>query len=95
MVRYINVRSRSRIEFIDVTSMVQDVVQRYSMILDESNYVIAFHTRPSRGEHPYWHFHIEIHTPRNEHFVGVETGIAVFTNDSYPEEIAKKLREAI
>ena len=26
MVRYINVRSRSRIEFIDITSMVQDVV---------------------------------------------------------------------
>jgi secondary thiamine-phosphate synthase enzyme len=27
MVRYINVRSKSRIEFIDITSMVQDVVQ--------------------------------------------------------------------
>ena len=27
MVRYINVRSRSRIEFIDITSMVQDVIQ--------------------------------------------------------------------
>ena len=27
MIRYINVRSRSRIEFIDITSMVQDVVQ--------------------------------------------------------------------
>jgi len=27
MVRYINVRSRARIEFIDITSMVQDVVQ--------------------------------------------------------------------
>ncbi len=27
MVKYINVRSRSRIEFIDITSMVQDVVQ--------------------------------------------------------------------
>lgn len=27
MVRYINVRSRSRIEFIDITSMVQDVVE--------------------------------------------------------------------
>jgi len=26
MVRYINVRSRTRIEFIDITSMVQDVV---------------------------------------------------------------------
>ena len=27
MVKYINVRSRSRIEFIDITNMVQDVVQ--------------------------------------------------------------------
>lgn len=27
MVRYINVRSRSRIEFIDITSMVQDVAE--------------------------------------------------------------------
>ena len=82
-------------KLLELGKVVQEVVQRYSKVLVEIEYVMAFHTRPSVGEHPYWHFHIELHTPRKKHFEGIETGIAVFTNDSCPEDIAKDLREAI
>ena len=82
-------------KLLDLGKMVQDVVRRYSKVFDEMAYVMAFHTRPSTGEHPYWHFHIEFTTPRTKHFEGVETGIAVFTNNSCPEDDAKELREAI
>ena len=79
---------------------VQDTVRRYSKVFDELAYVMAFHTRPSTGDHPYWHFHIELYPPwrdhsRKKYLAGVETGLAVFTNDSCPEDIAKELREVI
>jgi len=87
-------------KLLDLGKMVQDVVQRYSKVFDEMAYVMAFHTRPSTGEHPYWHFHIELYPPWRDHsrkkfFSGVETGLSVFTNNSCPEDIAKELREAI
>jgi len=85
---------------LELGKMVQDVVQRYSRIFNEVAYVMAFHTRPSTGEHPYWHFHIELYPPwrdrsRMKYLAGVETGAGAYTNDSCPEEIAKELREAI
>lgn len=82
-------------KLLELGKMVQDVVQRYSKVFDEPEYVMALHTRPTTGEHPYWHFHIELYIPRKEYFEGLESGIAVFTNDSCPEDIAKNLREAI
>jgi len=82
-------------KLVELGKMVQDIVLRYSKVFDEPEYVMALHTRPSIGEHPYWHFHVELHTPRKKYFEGIETGIAVFTNDSCPEDIAKELREAI
>ena len=87
-------------KLLELGKMARDVVQRYSKVFDEIAYVMAFHTRPSTGEHPYWHFHIELYPPwrdrsRMKYLGGVETGIAVFTNDSSPEDIAKELREAI
>jgi UDPglucose--hexose-1-phosphate uridylyltransferase len=87
-------------KLLELGQMVRDVIQRYSKVFDEVAYVMAFHTRPSTGDHPYWHFHIELYPPwrdrtRMKFLAGVETGIAVFTNDSCPEDIAEQLREAI
>ena len=87
-------------KLLDLGKMVQDIVQRYAKVFDEMAYVMAFHTKPSTGEHPYWHFHIELYPPwrdrtRKKYLAGVETGIAVFTNNSCPEDIAKELREAM
>ncbi|MFW9845072.1 MAG: galactose-1-phosphate uridylyltransferase, partial [Candidatus Thorarchaeota archaeon] len=86
-------------KLLELGKMVQDIIRRYSKVFDEMAYVMAFHTRPSTGEHPYWHFHIELYPPwrnryRKKYLAGVETGIALFTNDSCPEDIASELREA-
>jgi UDPglucose--hexose-1-phosphate uridylyltransferase len=80
--------------------MIRDTVQRYTKIFDETAYVMAFHTRPSTGEHPYWHFHVEFYPPwrdrkRIKYLAGLESGTWTFTNDSSPEEKAKELREAL
>ncbi len=80
--------------------MVKDIVRRYSRVFEENAYVMAMHTRPSIGKHPYWHFHIEFYPPwrdrtRIKYLAGIETGAGTYTNDSRPEEKAKELREAL
>ncbi|TFG08587.1 galactose-1-phosphate uridylyltransferase [Candidatus Thorarchaeota archaeon] len=87
-------------EIIDLGLMVKDTVQRYSKVFEENAYVMALHTRPSVGKHPYWHFHIEFYPPwrdreRIKYLAGIETGAWTYTNDSQPEEKAKELREAL
>jgi UDPglucose--hexose-1-phosphate uridylyltransferase len=61
---------------------------------------MAFHTRPSVGEHPYWHFHIEFYPiwrdrKTRKYLGGIETGGWTYMNDSTPEESAKELREVV
>jgi UDPglucose--hexose-1-phosphate uridylyltransferase len=85
---------------LELGQVVQDVIRRYSSFFDENAYVMAFHTRPSKNDHPYWHFHIEIIPPwrdksRIKYLAGVETGTGTYTNDSLPEISAQQLREAI
>ena len=80
--------------------VLQDVVKRYAKIFDEMAYVLAFHTRPSQGEYPFWHFHAEFYPPwrdssRIKYLAGIETGAEAYTNDSLPERIAEELREAL
>ncbi len=80
--------------------MVKDIVRRYSRVFEQNSYVMAMHTRPSIGKHPYWHFHIEFYPPwrdrtRIKYLAGIETGAGTYTNDSQPEEKAKELREAL
>ncbi len=84
----------------ELGQVVKDVVKRYSVVFDEVAYVMAFHTRPSRGEHPYWHFHIEMYPPwrsraQIKYLAGIETGSWTYTNDSTPEEKASELRDAL
>lgn len=84
----------------ELGQVVRDVVQRYSKVFNEVAYVMAFHTRPSRGDHPYWHFHIELYPPWRDrshikYLAGIETGAGTYTNDSTPEEKASELRNAL
>lgn len=53
--------------------------------------------RPSRGEHPYFHFHIEFlpiqRSPEKlKYLAAVESGTGLFLNDTVPEEKAGELR---
>jgi len=80
--------------------MVRDVVKRYSNVFDETAYVMSFHTRPSTGDYPFWHFHVEFYPPwrdksRRKHLAGIELGAGTYTNDSLPEQRAQELREAL
>jgi UDPglucose--hexose-1-phosphate uridylyltransferase len=55
--------------------------------------------RPARGEHPYFHFHIEffpIQRSREKikYLAGVESGTGLFLNDTVAEEKAAELRNA-
>ncbi len=55
--------------------------------------------RPARGEHPYFHFHIEffpIQRSREKikYLAGVESGTGLFLNDTAAEEKAAELRSA-
>jgi UDPglucose--hexose-1-phosphate uridylyltransferase len=85
---------------LELGQVVQDVIRRYSKFFDENAYVMAFHTRPSKQEFPFWHFHIEIIPPwmdksRIKYLAGIETGTGTYTNDSLPEVSAQHLREAV
>lgn len=87
-------------QLLELGRMIQDIARRYDAVFDENAYIMAFHTRPSSGTHPYWHFHIEFYPPwrdksRIKYLGGVETGSFTYTNDSSPEEIAKELQEAL
>ncbi len=85
---------------LELGKVVQDIVKRYRQVFDDMAYVMAFHSRPSAGQHPYWHFHIELYPPWRNHsqlkyLAGLETGTGTYTNDSSPEETAEELRSAL
>lgn len=85
---------------LELGQVVQDVIRRYAAFFEENAYVMAFHTRPSKQEYPFWHFHIEIIPPwrdksRIKYLAGVETGTGTYTIDSLPEISAQHLREVV
>jgi UDPglucose--hexose-1-phosphate uridylyltransferase len=54
---------------------------------------------PLRGEHPYFHFHVEFFpiqrsATKLKYLAGVETGAGTFLNDTLAEEQAEALRKA-
>ncbi len=62
-------------------------------------YMMVLHQRPTDGDYPYYHFHIEFYPPYRERdklkfFASVETGSGAITFDYSPEEKAAELRSA-
>jgi UDPglucose--hexose-1-phosphate uridylyltransferase len=60
-------------------------------------YMMVLHQSPTRGEHPYYHFHIEFYPPlrskdKLKYVAGVETGGGVFLNDTLAEAKAAEMR---
>jgi UDPglucose--hexose-1-phosphate uridylyltransferase len=54
--------------------------------------------KPVRGEHPYFHFHIDFYpiqrtSTKLKYLAGVESGAGTFLNDTVAEEKARELRE--
>ena len=60
-------------------------------------YMMLLHQAPTRGQFPYFHFHIEFYPPHRskeklKYVAGVESGAGTFLNDSLAEEKAAELR---
>ncbi len=74
------------------------VTQKYDNLFHMSfPYMMLMHQAPTRGRHPYYHFHIEFYPPHRskeklKYLASVETGSGFFLNDSLAEEKARELR---
>jgi UDPglucose--hexose-1-phosphate uridylyltransferase len=60
-------------------------------------YMMIVHQAPTRGQHSYYHFHIEFYPPHRskeklKYVASVESGAGTFLNDSSAEEKAAELR---
>jgi UDPglucose--hexose-1-phosphate uridylyltransferase len=60
-------------------------------------YMMLLHQAPTRGQFPYFHFHIEFYPPHRskykiKYLASIETGAGTFLNDSLAEEKAAELR---
>ncbi len=77
---------------------LKQVLVRYDNLWElEFPYVMALHQAPTRGEHPGFHFHIELHPPLRrpellKFLAGPEIGGGSFISDTSPEEKAAELR---
>jgi UDPglucose--hexose-1-phosphate uridylyltransferase len=75
------------------------VTQKYDNLFEMSfPYMMLLHQAPTKGNYPYFHFHIEFYPPHRskeklKYLAGVETGAGTFLNDSLAEVKAAELRK--
>ncbi|HPT84101.1 MAG: galactose-1-phosphate uridylyltransferase [Firmicutes bacterium] len=81
-----------------LASLLKDVLVKYDELFGfPLPYMMVLHQAPSRGEYPYYHFHIEFY-PLNrtesklKYLASVESGAGTFITDMTPEDQAAKLR---
>jgi UDPglucose--hexose-1-phosphate uridylyltransferase len=83
---------------LDLAEALKQVLVRFDNLFRlEFPYVMALHQAPTRGAHPSFHFHIELHPPlRRPHLLkylaGPEVGGGSFISDTSPEVTAAELR---
>ncbi|NOZ79777.1 MAG: galactose-1-phosphate uridylyltransferase [Acidobacteria bacterium] len=91
-------------ELLALARMMQDLLRRMRVLLDDPPYNMVVHTAPSPhprpGQPDYWstiqydyHWHIEL-VPRVTRIAGFEWGSGYTINPTPPEEAARFLREA-
>src|SRR5678810_427643 len=85
-------RATDLAEIIKIVRMKYDNLYGFPMPL-----MMILRQRPSKGEHPYFHFHIEFYpiqrsATKLKYIAGVESGAGTFLNDTLAEEEAEKLR---
>ncbi|HEX5411639.1 MAG TPA: galactose-1-phosphate uridylyltransferase [Terriglobia bacterium] len=82
-----------------LAEMLKWVTRKYDNLFKMSfPYMMLLHQAPTRGRHPYYHFHIEFYPPHRskeklKYLASVETGAGTFLNDSLAEEKAAELRQ--
>ena len=84
----------------DLAAIIKTVRMKYDSLFGfPMPLMMVLRQRPARGEHPYFHFHIEIFpiqrsATKLKYLAGVETGAGTFLNDTVAEDKARELREA-
>ncbi|RLF25612.1 MAG: galactose-1-phosphate uridylyltransferase [Thermoprotei archaeon] len=87
-------------ERLHLADILRVVTAGYNKLFDFSMpYIMVFHQKPTKGDYPYYHMHIEFYPPYREkdklkYAAGIEWGAWVFTYDGVPEEKAAELRNA-
>lgn len=77
---------------------LKQVLVRFDNLWElEFPYVMALHEAPTKGKHPGFYFHIELHPPLRQpsllkYLAGPEIGGGSFISDTSPEEKAAELR---
>lgn len=81
-----------------LAEMLKWVTMKYDHLYGFSfPYMMLLHQSPTRGQYPYFHFHIEFYPPHRskdklKYLASVEMGAGTFLNDSLAEEKAAELR---
>jgi len=84
----------------DLASILSVVRRKYDNLFGAPMpLIMMLKQSPAKGEHPYFHFHIEFYPIQRaanklKYLAGVETGLGTFLNDTQAEERAAALRAA-
>jgi UDPglucose--hexose-1-phosphate uridylyltransferase len=84
----------------DLASILSAVRRKYDNLFGfPMPLMMLVRQSPAKGEHPYFHFHIELYPIQRapnklKYLAGVETGLGTFLNDTDSEERAAALRAA-
>ncbi len=95
---YANIAELPEAELPPLADALKQVLVRFDNLWQlEFPYVMALHQAPTRGAHPSFHFHIELHPPLRrphllKHLAGPEIGGGSFISDTSPELTAAELR---
>lgn len=76
-----------------ITALYTELLER------DAPYIMVFHNPPTRGDHSYYHFHVEFYQPYRDkeklkYAAGIEWGFWVFTYDGSPEKKVLELKNA-
>jgi UDPglucose--hexose-1-phosphate uridylyltransferase len=90
----------TEIESSDLASILSVARRKYDHLFGlPMPLMMLLRQSPARGEHPYFHFHVEFYpiqrsAAKLKYLAGVETGTGTFLNDTVAEERAIALRAA-
>ena len=80
----------------EFAQLLQNVLKRLKVTLNDVDYNLFFHTAPSNNPlMPYYHWHCMIEPVTTAVMAGFEKGYEIFLNPRSPEDAAEDLRSAV
>ncbi|PMQ00953.1 MAG: galactose-1-phosphate uridylyltransferase [Dictyoglomus sp. NZ13-RE01] len=84
-----------------LAEIIQKITKGYDNVYGYNfSYMMLLHQKPSKGDYPFYHFHIEfysLHRDRDKikYLASIESGTGTFVNPLSPEDSARLLRDSI